>query len=112
MAQKEHLALGQEQHLQQRLSPLQMHHVQLFEMNVPEVEDAVIRELEENPALEASKKQIDVRHQDGYKFAISRYSDNRLCFILAEMGYTLSRRTTAKYRDRLGIPVARLRREI
>ena len=30
---------------------------------------------------------------------------------LAEQGYNVARRTVAKYREQLGIPVARLRRE-
>jgi len=31
---------------------------------------------------------------------------------LVEKGYNLARRTVAKYRDQLGYPVARLRKEI
>jgi RNA polymerase sigma-54 factor len=32
--------------------------------------------------------------------------------ILREKGYPIARRTIAKYREQLGIPVARLRKEI
>ena len=32
--------------------------------------------------------------------------------ILKEKGYVIARRTVAKYREQLGIPVARLRKEI
>ena len=39
-------------------------------------------------------------------------TDEQLCEILASKGYVIARRTVAKYRDRLEIPVARLRREI
>ena len=39
-------------------------------------------------------------------------SDEALCQALAKEGYNLSRRTIAKYRDRLGYPVARLRRHL
>ena len=39
-------------------------------------------------------------------------SDEKICQTLIEQGYNVSRRTVAKYRDRLGIPVARLRREL
>jgi len=39
-------------------------------------------------------------------------TDEELCDILAKKGYVIARRTIAKYRDQLGIPVARLRREI
>ncbi len=38
-------------------------------------------------------------------------SDEALRIALEEQGYTLSRRTVAKYRDRIGIPVWRLRKE-
>lgn len=38
-------------------------------------------------------------------------SDEALCNMLMEKGYTVKRRTVAKYRDRLGFPVARLRRD-
>lgn len=37
-------------------------------------------------------------------------SDEKLRRAMAESGFDLSRRTVAKYRDRIGIPVARLRR--
>lgn len=39
-------------------------------------------------------------------------SDNKLCEILKDKGYEIARRTVAKYRERLSIPVARLRKEI
>ena len=39
-------------------------------------------------------------------------SDDILTSQLNERGYTLARRTVAKYRERLNIPVARLRREL
>jgi RNA polymerase sigma-54 factor len=39
-------------------------------------------------------------------------TDDQLSAILTEKGYVIARRTVAKYRDQLGIPVARLRREI
>jgi len=39
-------------------------------------------------------------------------TDDQLSAILTEQGYLIARRTVAKYRDQLGIPVARLRREI
>ena len=37
-------------------------------------------------------------------------NDDELTAILKEKGYTLARRTVAKYREQLGIPVARLRK--
>ena len=39
-------------------------------------------------------------------------TDAELATILKEKGYTLARRTIAKYREQLSIPVARLRKEI
>lgn len=39
-------------------------------------------------------------------------SDQRLCEILEERGYNIARRTVAKYREQLNIPVARLRKGI
>ena len=40
------------------------------------------------------------------------YSDDKLEKILNEKGYNIARRTVAKYREQLNIPVARLRQEI
>ena len=39
-------------------------------------------------------------------------NDEELAAILKERGYVIARRTVAKYREQLGIPVARLRKEI
>ena len=39
-------------------------------------------------------------------------SDDKLSELLHKEGYTIARRTVAKYREQLGIPVARLRKEI
>ena len=39
-------------------------------------------------------------------------TDEELATILKEKGYVIARRTVAKYREQLGIPVARLRKEI
>ena len=38
-------------------------------------------------------------------------NDEQLCAILKERGYEVARRTVAKYREKLEIPIARLRRE-
>lgn len=38
--------------------------------------------------------------------------DEKLCDILKEKGYNIARRTVAKYREQLNIPVARLRKEL
>jgi RNA polymerase sigma-54 factor len=39
-------------------------------------------------------------------------SDEKLTDLLNEKGYNIARRTVAKYREQLNIPVARLRKEI
>ncbi len=39
-------------------------------------------------------------------------TDDRLAVILNEKGYQIARRTVAKYREQLGLPVARLRKEL
>jgi RNA polymerase sigma-54 factor len=40
------------------------------------------------------------------------YSDQKLMELLKEKGYEIARRTVAKYREQLSIPVARLRKEL
>ena len=40
------------------------------------------------------------------------YTDDALVIILKEKGYNIARRTIAKYREQLNIPVARLRKEL
>ena len=39
-------------------------------------------------------------------------SDEKIEKALKESGYNIARRTVAKYREQLGIPVARLRRQL
>ena len=39
-------------------------------------------------------------------------TDDELCQKLNEKGYNIARRTVAKYREQLDIPVGRMRREI
>ncbi|MCL2329388.1 MAG: RNA polymerase factor sigma-54 [Bacteroidetes bacterium] len=40
------------------------------------------------------------------------FTDEQLAEILKEKGYVIARRTVAKYREQLGIPVGRLRKEV
>jgi RNA polymerase sigma-54 factor len=40
------------------------------------------------------------------------HTDDELCKILTEKGYNIARRTVAKYREQLEIPVGRMRKEI
>lgn len=39
-------------------------------------------------------------------------SDDKICAMLNEKGYNIARRTVAKYREQMGMPVARLRKEL
>ncbi len=57
--------------------------------------------------IKAHIKEI-VEAEDGKK----PLSDDKLSQLLKEHGYPIARRTVAKYREQLGIPVARLRRKI
>lgn len=50
---KESLDIQQSQQLSQRLSPRQVQYALLLEMTAPEVEEEVLRQLDDNPALEA-----------------------------------------------------------
>ncbi|CCY37003.1 rNA polymerase sigma-54 factor [Tannerella sp. CAG:118] len=49
-----------------------------------------------------------IEHEDKRK----PLADDKLCELLKEKGYVIARRTVAKYREQLGLPVARLRKEI
>ena len=40
------------------------------------------------------------------------FTDDKLAQMLKEKGYNIARRTIAKYREQLSIPVARLRKEL
>ncbi len=42
----------------------------------------------------------------------SPLADEKLCLLLKERGYNIARRTVAKYREQLDIPVARMRKEL
>ncbi len=39
-------------------------------------------------------------------------TDEELVAVLKEKGYNVARRTVAKYREQLSIPIARLRKEL
>ncbi|MEO7176141.1 MAG: RNA polymerase factor sigma-54 [Saprospiraceae bacterium] len=64
---------------------------------------------EEVSTLEVKKILEDkIKEEDKRK----PHSDERLMELLLENNYNIARRTVAKYREQLGIPVARLRREL
>ena len=63
---------------------------------------------------EISTKEIKQHLQDAISQENKRkpYTDDALVKILKEKGYNIARRTIAKYREQLNIPVARLRKEL
>ena len=64
-------------------------------------EDISTREIKQS--LEALVQSEDKR---------SPYTDEQLTALLSEKGYNVARRTVAKYREALGLPTARLRRQV
>lgn len=62
---------------------------------------------EEVSTIEVKKILADLIGKEGKK---SPLSDEKLALLLKEKGYNIARRTVAKYREQLHIPVARLRR--
>ncbi len=63
---------------------------------------------------EVSTKEIKMHLQEAIEKENKRkpYTDDALVGILKEKGYNIARRTIAKYREQLSIPVARLRKEL
>ena len=63
---------------------------------------------------EVSTKEIKQHLQEAIDRENKRkpYTDDALVGILKEKGYNIARRTIAKYREQLSIPVARLRKEL
>lgn len=63
---------------------------------------------------EVSTKEIKTYLQEAVENENKKkpYTDDALVKILQEKGYKIARRTIAKYRDQLNIPVARLRKEL
>ena len=63
---------------------------------------------------EISNREVKKIMQDHVHAEDKRHplTDEELAAILKEAGYVIARRTVAKYREQLGIPVARMRKEI
>ena len=53
-----------------------------------------------------------VKKINNFESQVSRLSDDDLKESLLKFGYSIARRTVAKYRDQLNLPVARLRKKI
>ena len=76
MASKQSLSI--DQRISQRLSAQQLRFVRLLEYNAPELEEAVERELEDNPALTAEDDTAVVAKETPayYRHAYNRSSDD------------------------------------
>ena len=63
---------------------------------------------------DVSSKEVKAKLRDliGNEEKKKPLSDDKLEKELNKMGYNIARRTVAKYREQLGIPVARLRKEL
>ncbi len=64
---------------------------------------------EEVSTLEVKNILTDIIEEESKR---KPYSDEKLKDLLMEKGYNIARRTVAKYREQLNIPVARLRKEL
>ena len=64
---------------------------------------------EEVSTLEVKKILTDIIEEENKR---KPFSDEKLKNILREKGYNIARRTVAKYREQLNVPVARLRKEL
>lgn len=68
---------------------------------------------EENPDVLTNRKiEAEIRRLVETEDKRHPLSDEKIRALMEAEGYDVSRRTVAKYRDRIGIPVARLRREM
>ncbi|MBD5234702.1 MAG: RNA polymerase factor sigma-54 [Bacteroidales bacterium] len=77
---RESLSLQQKQALQQRLNPQNVALGRMLEMSVPELEDAIRREIDENPALEVSEQSLPDSDDRGFgesaeQLQLADYSD-------------------------------------
>ncbi len=84
-----------------RIVPLRFFFSERFESRGQDTTDTIVsgREIEETIRTVIAGE--DKQHP---------FSDETICNVLRNKGYNVSRRTINKYRDRLGIPVARLRK--
>ncbi len=70
--------------------------------------------LQTDSGEEVSTREIKMILQEciGNEDKLRPVTDDKLALILREKGYMIARRTVAKYREQLNIPVARLRKEL
>lgn len=67
---------------------------------------------EDTSPLTNRKIEAEIKSLVGHEDKLHPLSDEKIRQMMEENGYDVSRRTVAKYRDRIGIPVARLRKEL
>ena len=72
-------------------------------------ESVVTTEGEEVSTLEVKNALAEIVVEENKR---KPYSDEKLKELLLKRGYDIARRTVAKYREQLNIPVARLRKEL
>ncbi len=70
--------------------------------------------MQTDSGVEVSTREIKIILQECIDEENKRkpYTDDKLANILQEKGYLIARRTVAKYREQLNLPVARLRKEL
>lgn len=70
--------------------------------------------LQTEEGKEVSNKEIKYFIQEAIQYENKKnpLTDEQLCELLNKKGYNIARRTVAKYREQLNIPVARLRKQI
>jgi RNA polymerase sigma-54 factor len=66
----------------------------------------------EEVSTQKVKQRIKELIENEYQLNGKPFSDQQLANILNKEGYNIARRTVAKYREQLGIPVARLRKKL
>ncbi len=78
------------------------------------IKQNISESMKKEQAEDVSTKEIKKILETVIKDEVKRkpLTDDKLAAILKEKGYPIARRTVAKYREQLGIPVARLRKEI
>lgn len=70
--------------------------------------------LQTDKGEEVSNKEIKYFIQEAIQYEDKKnpLTDDQLCELLKKKGYNIARRTIAKYREQMNIPVARLRKQI
>lgn len=70
--------------------------------------------LQNDDGEEVSTREIKIHLQEAVDKEDKKkpYTDDALVLLLKEKGYNIARRTIAKYREQMNIPVARLRKEL